>query len=117
MDSAGRPIADLGLTGFDWMRLVGRSSLTKAEKNLARVLALYADYRTGKNIYPGNEKLARHMGYSKSEYVGTPMRGLRNRGWIIQVSSANPRRGRAAKYELAIPIDAEDQLVYGVDEI
>lgn len=114
MDS-GKPLPDADLTMSDWHRLVARSSLSKADKNVARTLATYADVRTGANIYPGNHILAIAIGYAKPEYLGPHLQSLRRKGWIAQVAPANVQRGKSAKYALTVPLDADAQMLYAPD--
>lgn len=116
MVSAGKPIADAGLTQFDWLRLVSRSSLSIPERHLARVLAGYGT-ASGTDIWPGNVRLARAIGYSKPDLVGPHLKALRDKGWIVQAAAANARRDRNARYVLAIPLDIDEQLVYEPDEL
>lgn len=105
------------MTVGDWHRLVARSSLTKPEKHLALTMATYANYRTGADIYPGNRKLAVAIGYSKPDLVGPHLKALRRKGWVAQVMPANERRGRAARYTLSAPCDADTQLIYGPEDV
>ncbi|WP_420041755.1 hypothetical protein [Gordonia sp. MP11Mi] len=105
------------MTVSDWHRLVARSSLTKPEKHLALTMATYASYRTGADIYPGNRKLARAIGYSKPDLVGPHMQSLRRKGWVVQVKPANEERGRVARYTLSVPLDADTQLIYGPEAV
>lgn len=99
----------------DWRRLVKMSDLPQRLKWPALMVADYATFRTGLDIYPGNERLRKVLGYGKADRAGRALHDLCRLGWIVQVKPSAP--GRNAEYALTVPYDLDDHLIYGPDEV
>lgn len=98
-----------------WVRMVlGCPDLTAAQKTVLVALETYADYRTGTNAHPGEERLAvdcdlkpRAVRYALERAQGHNERCApdctTHLGLIERTHEANSRAGRAAVYRLTMP--------------
>lgn len=82
-----------------WRRAVLASELPDICKLVATALARYANWRTGKDCFPSQEKLAGDIGKSVRS-VRRGLRPLERRGFVKRI-----RRGRKRSnaYELVLP--------------
>lgn len=99
------PLEEVGR--FEWERVLRQCDFPMQNTKLvALTIATYSDTRTGKNIFPGQKRLAVHTGISERR-VRDHLQALETFGLIhLQVKGSSFGRGGkglASKYELCIP--------------
>lgn len=95
---------DLGQSVRDWTDVVRRARLGKVVKSVALMLATYADFTTGRRIFPGVARLAVdcEISYNTAQSALT---ALRNVGLIERVRYGTRRKGMADEYRLILAPD------------
>lgn len=98
VDSKGKPIPFV----FRWRSLVRVLLFETSVKAVALVAAEYADYDTGANCRPTNERLMREtsLGDRSVRYAWSVLRAAE---MAERVETGSPHHGNADKYQLHIP--------------
>lgn len=89
----------------EWTRVLRRVDLPATTKLVGAFAAYYATPRTGANVRPGRDRLARETGLSVKA-VGTHLANLENVGmlWRVSHGSGGGEHSRlAAQYQLTVP--------------
>lgn len=103
-------VTDTGLLRvdrFEWERWIRRLPLDPQLKLLAFTMGSYATPRTGGDVRPGDDRLARVLRCSRRTVI-------RNRqqlvaAGLLERTNAARVRGRADEYVLTIPLDLHDR--------
>lgn len=98
----------------DWLRTWGRVLAAPSVKNTGFALLIWADYKTGANIYPGNETLCNVTGLS-DKAVRDALKEIRGLGFIwrylegrtapFTITKGGERKRPSDEYRLTFPCD------------
>lgn len=107
-----RPDDDTQPFVFRWRSLVRLLLFETSVKTVALVAAEYADYDTGANCRPGNERLMREtsLGERSVRYAWSIMRAA---GMAERVVAGSSYRGESDEYQLHIPANWKAYPVLG----
>lgn len=88
----------------DWIEVFRRLELEAPVKCTGYALASYADWKTGKDAYPGLRELATATGYRSHHTLTDALDVLRRRQLVSRQSSGSKsgRRGNADVYWLSL---------------